>query len=120
MKKIFTLFIYCLIAFNCMAEDTTITLVENDGNRDERGEDNRSLTIYPTASHNENILMLHSNACIENLQVLIIDTTGNVVYSNVITLIGESTLLLPNLSEGIYHLNLYYGDVYLYGNFKIE
>lgn len=120
MKQTFFLFLSCLFAFNCMAQ-TPVPITEGgEDNAEDRDIDHRSLTVLPTVAHDGNVLYLFSDICIENLQVIVTDATGSEVYSTIITLLGNKTILLPELPNGNYSIELFYEEKYLYGYFTIE
>lgn len=117
MKRILS-FLGAIIAccFYCMATETPIVL-ESEPEDWER--DKRSLTIIPSASHDGNILYLSSDLSISDLQVIIRDENGNVVYSSTVVLSERMALVLP-VEAGNYSIELLYGEEYLYGYFSIE
>lgn len=121
MKHLFILLL-TLISSTCFAQQTTTTtdIPLQGGGKEEWPIDNRSLVITPKASHDGNILYLSADACISDMQIVVKDAAGNVVFSTVTTLLGQATFVLSDVSSGDYFIELQYGDQYLYGWFSIE
>lgn len=68
---------------NCLAQEIIISLYR-DAPKDQTIDD-RSLSMEPTASHDRNVIYIHSDIAIENMQITIRDKHKNLIYINQLT-----------------------------------
>ena len=67
MKRLLLILICFLFCRNCIAQEMPIQLY-HDYN-DDRVKDKRSLSMEPTVSHDRNVIYIHSDIVIENMQI---------------------------------------------------
>lgn len=82
---------------NCLAQEIII-LLYRDAPKDQTIDD-RSLSMEPTVSHDRNVIYIHSDIAIENMQITIRDKYKDIIYTNQLTIykvkIIVSVLILP-------------------------
>lgn len=119
MKRIFFICICFIFCVSSWAENVSIYLSYDY--TAERGHDLRSASILPVASHDGNTISIHSSIYIGNLEVVVKDKDGNVVYSDVTRIPAGQTysFLLNGVTGEEYTIELAYGDKFLYGNFEL-
>lgn len=109
--------------FYCMgirAIEREITLYSSGSPQEKWGKDERSISIEPTATIEENTIRIYSDVTISGLQVSIKDNMGNVVYSyKDMTPSRCHTLEVYELLEGEYILEISIGEDVFYGDFFI-
>lgn len=109
--------------FYCMgvrAIEKEITLYSEGNRQDKWVKDERSVSIEPTATIDENTICIYSDVTISGLQVSIKDNMGNVVYSyKDMTPSRCHTLEVYELPTGEYTLIFEIGDISFYGCFSI-
>lgn len=122
MKLIKLLFITVgfLLCANIYAEEITISFACRRNIKD-RTKDTRSIMLEPTASLNGNALCISTNLPVEYLQVVVIDSYNNTVYSSNDTACSRShNFELSPLPEGEYIVELMIGDEIFYGIFSMS
>lgn len=89
-------------------------------NEDTKVKEERSISIVPTASLNENTLCVYTNLPIEDLQIVVTDSYNNIVYSNKTTACSRShNFELNTLPKGEYIVELTIGDEKIFGYFSM-
>ena len=85
-------------------------------------EDRRSVSCIPTITHDNNIFHIYSDIIIENLHITVRDATGMIFYSDIVTVsnVQRYSLIIDNIEEGNYIIELNHEDKYLYGYFNIS
>ena len=119
MKRLLIVCITLLIATaSSLAAEVDIKL----NKKDEAG--TRSLPIEPTATHDGNKIYIYYSGYImlENLQITVTHSSGEVVYSNIISLSYNQpySFILDNAENGEYKIELAYGSKLLYGSLDIK
>lgn len=119
MKRLLFICICFLFCISSWAKSISIALYYDYA--DERANDRRSVSVLPTASYDGNAICIYSYIGIENLQVVVKDEEGNVVYSNVALVpAGQTYSFAIDATAGEeYVLELTYGDKFLYGSFEL-
>ena len=87
----------------------------------ERSQDERSVSVFPTAAYEGNTVYIHSYIYIEKMEVVVKDGSNNVVYSGVLRVpAGQSSSFTLNAIAGEeYVIELTYGDKFLSGSFEL-
>ena len=69
-----------------------------------------------------NTFCISSNIPIYNLMIIIKDNTGDIVYTNIISIYSGQpyTLVLPNMDDGKYTIDLISSEYKLSGDFYID
>ena len=80
MKRLFFILISFIFYMNCLAQEIIISLYR-DAPKDQTIDD-RSLSMEPTASHDRNVIYIHSDIAIENMQITIRDKHKNHIYKS--------------------------------------
>lgn len=114
MKRLLFILISFLIYTNCLAQEMPIQLY-SDHTKD-WVKDDRSLSIEPTATHNDNIIRIYINMPVDNVSIKIIDQSGNIVYSSTSIMVSRCHIFeLHILPEDTYTLKLEIGVDSFYG-----
>lgn len=80
------------------------------------GERERFIDYRPLVSHDGDILYIYSEVALSGLQVTVKDMNGEIVYSNVVSIVGGGKVALPlMIYKGQYILNLFECDRSLVG-----
>lgn len=117
MKRLLLIFISFLFYINCTAQEIPIQLYK-DTNKD-WVKDDRSLSIDPTATYNENSIFICPNMPIENIQITIKNECGNTIYSIMATRSSKHYVFeLLDTQKGKYTLELAIGEDTFYGYFE--
>ncbi len=106
----------CFAMASSYAEEIDIKLIKEDKI------EIRSLSSELTATHDDNIVHIYySDYLLENLQVIVKDLSGEVVYSNTVSVSYNQpySFTLNNVESGEYKIELVYGTKLLYGYFSI-
>lgn len=82
----------------------------------------RSIPSIPVLTHDGNILSIHSDVPLENLQIRVEDAFGDVVYAGNVSLVAgqKYSFVLEDLPIGSYVITLSCGGKTLWGNFEFE
>lgn len=65
------------------------------------GRDNRSLSLFPTASHDGNVITICSEKALEEVCIYVVDAHGNVLHTEEVgTLSGEYSFTLSGEPKG--------------------
>ena len=121
MKHLVVLLIVLACSLAAWADDVEIPLENTTTPSGQAGNeqiDKRSLSFAPKASHDGNTVYIYSYIPTEEIQIIVWDEAGNVVYENVVvgsyiftlgeSITGELTLLLET-QEGTYQGNFEIG-----------
>ena len=117
MKRLFTLFCFILcVVINTKASDP-IDFVHHPKN--EQGQGNRGSTLLPTADYDDNVINLYVPYDIEDMQVVIKDVQGEVIYSSMIpyVVVQHSIVLSNGESAEKYSIELFFNGWHLIGFF---
>lgn len=120
MKRVF-LFLICLFfpLIHVIADNIPIT-----GPWDEDGISRRSVSVTPArpiASINGSIVSVCSPDALNDLNIVIADSVGNILFQQPYSFKAGETIDLPvSLEEGEYILVLSHGWRYLMGEFEVE
>lgn len=118
MKRIFFICIIFSFCMNCLASEVSIQLYKAP--HENKVEDDRSISLEPTASLNGDALYIYTNLPVEDLQIVVTDSYNNPVYSNNDTPCSRShNFELNTLPKGEYIVELTIGDEIFYGYFSI-
>ena len=100
---------------NCLAQEIII-LLYRDAPKDQTIDD-RSLSMEPTVSHDRNVIYIHSDIAIENMQITIRD-----IYTNQLTILQSQNYSFSFNSPGEkeFTIELSYKDINLQGHFTID
>ena len=106
-----------LFPYKLMAENKVISIedgwdIEND----------RSISFVPQLSIDEQNIYIYSEKELNDLEVIIKDSLGNVIYYNVTTVSGYTTypILIDYWNKGEYTIQLKKGSRYMQGIIRIE
>ena len=106
-----------LFPYKLMAENKVISIedgwdIEND----------RSISFVPQLSIDEQNSYIYSEKELNDLEVIIKDSLGNVIYYNVTTVSEYTTypILIDNWNKGEYTIQLKKGSRYMQGIIRIE
>lgn len=83
--------------------------------------DRRSITYLPQLSHDGNIVYMYSAICFENMQVTILNESGETVYSDILD-ISENQWYIFNMSTnqvGMYTIELTNTEHSFWGQFLL-
>ena len=85
-------------------------------------EDERSISFAPQLSIDEQNIYIYSEKELNDLEVIIKDSLGNVIYYNVTTVSGYTTypILIDNWNKGKYTIQIKKGSRYMQGIIRIE
>lgn len=109
---------YCI---GIRAIEREIILYSSGSPQDGWVKDERSISIEPTATIDENTIRIYLDVTISELQVSIKDSRGNIVYSNNCMESSRNyTFDVRNLFEGEYTIDFKIGEKIYYGNFIIQ
>ncbi|MCI1648720.1 MAG: DUF3244 domain-containing protein [Bacteroides sp.] len=118
MKRLLSICVFILLGLSVGAEEVNIQLSRHKDD----DVDTRSLIIEPTATHDEDVVHIYyDDYLLENLQITVKDSSGNVIYSNIasVSCNYSYSFILNNIESGEYMLELSYGNNFLYGYFSI-
>lgn len=82
----------------------------------------RSLSVEPTATYDENVVHIYyDDYLLENLLIIVKDSSGNIVYSNMVSVSYNQpySFSLGNIESGDYVLELCFENKMLYGCFSV-
>lgn len=84
--------------------------------------DDRSLSMEPTVSHDRNVIYIHSDIAIENMQITIRDKYKDIIYTNQLTILQSQNYSFSFNSPGEkeFTIELSYKDINLQGHFTID
>ena len=106
-----------LFPYKLMAENKVISIedgwdIEND----------RSISFVPQLSIDEQNIYIYSEKELNDLEVILKDSLGNVIYYNVTTVSEYTTypILIDNWNKGEYTIQLKKGSSYMQGIIRIE
>ena len=113
---VLTAFLF-LFPYKLMAENKVIS-IEDGWNI----EDERSISFAPQLSIDEQNIYIYSEKELNDLEVIIKDSLGNVIYYNVTTVSEYTTypILIDNWNKGEYTIQLKKGSSYMQGIIRIE
>ena len=113
---VLTAFLF-LFPYKLMAENKVIS-IEDGWNI----EDERSISFAPQLSIDEQNIYIYSEKELNDLEVIIKDSLGNVIYYNVTTVSGYTTypILIDNWNKGKYTIQIKKGSRYMQGIIRIE
>ena len=106
-----------LFPYKLIAENTLVS-IEDGWNI----EDERSISFAPQLSIDGQNIYIYSEEGLNDLEVIITDSLGNVIYYNV-TAVSEYTtypILIDNWNKGEYTIQLKKGSRYMQGIIRIE
>ncbi len=113
---VLTAFLF-LFPYELMAENKVISIedkwdIEND----------RSISFVPQLSIDGQNIYIYSEKELNDLEVIIKDSLGNVIYYNVTTVSEYTTypILIDNWNKGEYTIQLKKGSSYMQGIIRIE
>ena len=113
---VLTAFLF-LFPYELMAENKVISIedgwdIEND----------RSISFAPQLSIDEQNIYIYSEKELNDLEVIIKDSLGNVIYYNVTTVSEYTTypILIDNWNKGEYTIQLKKESSYMQGIIRIE
>ncbi len=117
MKHFIFACITLLFAFQSLAQAIDIKFIP-----EETAEDLRSISVKPTASLNGNIISISAPVTLSNVSVVVKDMTGNAVYSETIAIPARQyySIVLDNVEDGDYTIEVTFGDKYFLGYFTIQ
>lgn len=120
MKLLFFILISFPFYMNCLAQEIVIPLYR-DAPKDQTIDD-RSLSMEPTASHDRNVVYIHSYIAIENIQIKIRDKHKNIIYTNQLTILQSQNYSFNFNSSGEreFTIELSYKGINLEGDFTID
>ena len=106
-----------LFPYELMAENKVIS-IEDGWNI----EDERSISFVPQLSIDGQNIYIYSEKELNDLEVIIKDSLGNVIYYNVTTVSEYTTypILIDNGNKGKYTIQLKKGSRYMQGIIRIE
>lgn len=115
MKKLFTIFAVLLFSLNCTA--TTVPLGDFPPN--EAGPEHKAPARLPVVDYDDNELTIFSPFIICNVEIVVKDGNGNVLYYEVLEELDSlySFQLDEEDFNSMYSIELIYGDHHLYGYF---
>ena len=84
-------------------------------------EDTRSASCIPTITHDGNTLYIYSDIVLDDLHIIIKDTTGTILYSSTVTISNTQrySFTIDNMNVGEFLIELTHENKYLYGYFNI-
>ena len=116
MKQLLFICTFLLLCINSLAEEVVVELYRSYPK--DKIEDNRSITLEPIATIDGNTIRIYSDVTILGLQISIIDSLGNIVYSyNDMTPSQCYTFDIHGIPEEKYILELKIEDDSFYGYF---
>ena len=120
MKRLFFILISFIFYMNCLAQEIII-LLYRDAPKDQPIDD-RSLSMEPTVSHDRNVIYIHSDIAIENMQITIRDKYKDIIYTNQLTILQSQNYSFSFNSPGEkeFTIELSYKDINLQGHFTID
>ena len=85
-------------------------------------DDERSISFAPQLSIDEQNIYIYSEKELNDLEVIIKGSLGNVIYYNVTTVSGYTTypILIDNWNKGKYTIQIKKGSRYMQGIIRIE
>ena len=80
-------------------------------------EDTRSASCIPTITHDGNTLYIYSDIVLDDLHIIIKDTTGTILYSSTVTISNTQrySFTIDNMNVGEFLIELTHENKYLYG-----
>lgn len=119
MKRLLSICIFILLGLSVGAEEVNIQLSCHKGD----DVDTCSLTIEPTASHDNNAIHIHyDDYLLENLQITVKDSSGNIMYSNTVSVSSNDpySFSLNNVGSAEYEIELSYREISFHGYLEIK
>ena len=106
-----------LFSMNEVTENRSIKLCKTHDDKIS----NRSISIEPTASHDNNVIYLYSDIALNELQITVKNEIGEIIFTQNITLTPEQpyTYSIENIENGSYILELDEGESKYRGYFEI-
>lgn len=117
MKYLLSIFLCLLFSLSNWA-GSPVKLDKKEKINDRHYESSINITI----EQDHCTLYLSSNITINNLMIIIKDNTGGIVYTNIISIYSSQpyTLILPNMDDGKYTIDLISSEYKLSGDFYID
>lgn len=117
MKRLLIIICAVLITFYSWAETVNIKLIPVT----KRCENNRSIPVMPSASHEGSTISVYSDVPLNELQVTVKDETGRILSSEIISISPHQpyTFSISDVENGIYILEVNDGKKEYRGYFEI-
>lgn len=120
MKRLFFFLAAIVFCVNGWSIEEQIILYPDDDKAD-ISKDNRSSSIAPTASHDDNVITIYSGKTLEDVGIYVVDVHGGILYSaEESTLVGNYTFALNGNPKGTLMLVIQTSEGYYEGEFSIE
>ena len=117
MKKL--LFLFCATLFSLSVCGQEIPVNLNEDPPSEPGNPHRGVVSMPSVTYEDNEVYIYAPYYIENMEVVIYDATGEVIYTYTSAMVsGKNTIVLPStVSESKYSIMLNFNGYHLLGYF---
>ncbi|WP_288901729.1 hypothetical protein [Xylanibacter caecicola] len=127
MEKLFTFILAIVTCYNVYAIDETrfenivgtevVLYLQGQPIREYPIEESRSLMCFPKVINNNGTLIITSEGLIENVHIVITDSTGMAVDNEYVNLSHAGIRVqLPDTDDNeVFKIEIEYGDTYLYG-----
>lgn len=114
-----------IVIFFALTMSTSMSFAEEkkiETNKALWHEEIRSTFCIPTITHDNNIFYIYSDIVLDNLQIIIKDTRGTILYSSTTTIPNTQcySFTIDNIKEGDFIIELKHEKKYLYGYFSIH
>ncbi len=115
MKTVIVTFAFLFSSLSLFAEEEKIILNKAELNRDQR-----SIIYEPIAIHDGNLLYIYVAQLIENCQITVTDTNGQIVFTETATLVPEQPYIfsIDTINKGRYWLEIIEGGNSYRGSFE--
>ncbi|MDO4984635.1 MAG: hypothetical protein Q4E48_02965 [Prevotella sp.] len=121
MKRLITICLAALISLSSFADSVIpeeaisiqLTGITNSGNDDDpRDKGRRASARLPEMFYLDNYIYIQSPFNIDESQIIIRDSEGNIIYNTIITLnAGVNVLVLPmDVADDMYNIEFIYGE----------
>lgn len=118
MKRLLIFIYTLLLTFSLWANKVNIKFIDAEN---KFSENNRSISMPLSASHDGGTIYLYSDIRVEQLQITIKDGEGNSLFSEIISISSQQPYIfsIGNIENGTYILELNVGESRYQGYFEI-
>ena len=123
-SRLAALLLCVLVSLFAWADDkdtqTTSTVLLNKKAATTLGKDKRSLSIEPRAQYDASTLYLSAPLSLENVEVMLRNADGNILFADVVTLSPTVYLIdLEGYGEQSFEVEIYIDESIYYGDFSL-
>ncbi len=119
MKQLIAILLIALLSIPVYADE--VIPLSYKGNIGENINDNRSLSIVPTASHDGHVITIHSEKVLEDVGIYVTDAHGTILFcAEESILTGSYTFILDSNPKGTLFLVIQTNEGWYEGEFSLK